>query len=272
MVRRVLDQYPGTMAVGEAWVDDADRLRQYVRADELHLAFNFQLVRARWRADEITASIDHFASVIAGTPAPPCWVLSNHDVRRHVSRYGEGLVGTRRARAAALLQLALPGVAYVYNGDELGLPNVDLPDEVLQDPAWHRSGHTVRGRDACRIPMPWTEGEPPYGFSATAGETWLPMPAGWSPLSAQAQERDPDSMLALYRAAISLRGKHDSFGGGMQWVSAPPGCLAFRRDGGLVCVVNFTNRPVALPGGELLLASVPLVDGQLPGDAAAWLL
>jgi alpha-glucosidase len=271
MVRRVLEEYPGTMAIGEVWVDDAERLRQYVRPDELHLAFNFQLVKAHWRADEFREAIDHFATVIAGTPAPPCWVLSNHDVVRHVSRYGEGLVGTRRARAAALLQLALPGVAYIYNGDELGMPNVELPDEALQDPTWLRSGHTVRGRDAGRLPMPWTEGEPPYGFSPAGRDTWLPMPPGWSPLSVQAQEGDPASMLSLYRTAIALRRKHSGFSGGMSWAEAPEGALAVRRDGGLMCLVNFSNRPVPLPDGELLLTSVPLVDGQLPGDAAAWI-
>jgi alpha-glucosidase len=272
MVRRVLDEYPGTMAVGEIWVDEAERLRQYVRADELHLAFNFKLVQSRWRADELRGAIDHSTAVIAGTPAPYCWVLANHDVVRHVSRYGEGLVGTRRARAAALLELALPGVAFVYNGDELGLPNVELPDEALQDPVWERSGHHARGRDACRIPMPWTVGEPPYGFSPADVDTWLPMPAGWAPLSVQAQESDPDSMLSLYRAAISLRRKHPGFSGDMQWIDVPDGCLAFRRDGGLTCIVNVTNKPVPLPAGDVVLTSVPLVDGELPGDGAAWLV
>ncbi len=272
MVRRVLDEYPGTMAVGEIWVPDAERLRLYVRADELHLAFNFELVKARWRVDELRAAIEYSNEVLAGTPAPACWVLSNHDVIRHVSRYGEGLVGTRRARAAAMLLLALPGVAYVYNGDELGLPNVEPPDETLQDPVWERSGRTVRGRDACRIPMPWTAGEPPYGFSPDGVPTWLPMPPGWSPLAVEAQENDPESMLALYRTAIALRRKEAGFAGELSWLDAPEGCLAFRREGGLVCLLNLTNRPVPLPAGELLLTSVPLVDGHLPGDAAAWLV
>jgi alpha-glucosidase len=260
------------MAVGEIWVPDAERLRLYVRADELHLAFNFELVKARWRGDELRAAIEHSNAVIAGTPSPPCWVLSNHDVVRHVSRYGEGLVGTRRARAAALLLLSLPGVAYVYNGEEVGLPNVEPPDEALQDPVWERSGRTVRGRDACRIPMPWTVGEPPYGFAPDGVDTWLPMPAGWSPLAVAAQETDPESMLSLYRTAISLRRKHAGFNGGLSWSDGmPEGVLAFRRDGGLVCMLNLTNQPVDLPSGDVLLTSAPLVDGRLPGDAAAWL-
>jgi len=272
LLRRVLDEREGVMAVGEVWVQDDERLRRYVRPDELHLSFNFRMVDARWRADELRSAVEHSLAAVRGTGSPPCFVLSNHDIVRHVSRYGDGLVGDRRARAAVLLLLGLPGVAFLYNGEELGLPNVELPDEVLQDPQWVRSGHTERGRDACRIPMPWAEGEPPYGFSPDGVRTWLPMPAGWSPLSVQAQEGDPASMLTLYRTAIETRGKHPGLDGGLEWLDAPQGCLAFRRDGGLAVVVNLTNTPVPLPPGEVLLTSVPLVDGRLPGDAAAWLV
>ena len=172
-----------------------------------------------------------------------------------------------------MLTFALPGVVYVYYGDELGLPNVELPDEVLQDPTWERSEHTVRGRDACRIPMPWTAGEPPYGFSPEPVDTWLPQPAGWSPLAAESQVGVEGSTHTLYKDAIALRKSNDAFSGDMSWVEAPAGCLAFRRDGGLTCLVNFTNHPVALPPHrEVLLTSVPLVDGKLPGDAAAWVV
>jgi alpha-glucosidase len=275
MIRRVLDEYPEAMAVGEVWVRDDDRLRLYIRPDELHLSFNFRSVEARWRADELRSAVEHELHVVAGTRSPPCWVLSNHDVVRHVSRYGEGLVGDRRARAAAMVVLALPGVAYLYNGEELGLPNVELPDEVLQDPTWLRSGRTVRGRDACRIPMPWTVGEPPYGFSPHGADTWLPMPAGWSTLSVEAQEADPASMLALYTAALSLRRKDPALSGDLEWLDMPAGSLAFRREGGMVCVLNTTNSAVDLPAGyapeDVVLASVPLLDGRLAGDAAVWL-
>jgi alpha-glucosidase len=275
MIRRVLDEYPEAMAVGEVWVRDDDRLRLYIRPDELHLSFNFRSVEARWRADELRSAVEHELHVVAGTRSPPCWVLSNHDVVRHVSRYGEGLVGDRRARAAAMVVLALPGVAYLYNGEELGLPNVELPDEVLQDPTWLRSGRTARGRDACRIPMPWTVGEPPYGFSPHGADTWLPMPAGWSTLSVEAQEADPASMLALYTAALSLRRKDPALSGDLEWLDMPAGSLAFRREGGMVCVLNTTNSAVDLPAGyapeDVVLASVPLLDGRLAGDAAVWL-
>ena len=167
------------MAVGEVWVSDDARLAQYLREDELQLAFNFKLLTADWTASDLRDAVTHSLAAVADSPAPACWVLSNHDRPRHVTRYGGGAVGLRRARAAALLQLALPGAVYLYNGDELGMPDVDLPDEALQDPIWERSGHAERGRDACRIPMPWSGSEPSYGFS-TRADTWLPMPEGWA--------------------------------------------------------------------------------------------
>jgi alpha-glucosidase len=277
-IRKVLDDYPGAMAVGEVWVFDTERLRLYLRPDELHLAFDFRMVEARFRADELRSTIENALSTVEGTGSPTTWVLSNHDIVRHVTRYGDGLVGTRRGRAAALLQLALPGVAYLYQGDELSLPSVEPPDEALTDPTWERSGHTQRGRDNCRIPLPWAPGEPPYGFSSnghqdgSSPDTWLPMPAGWSPLAVASQQGVASSTLELYRAALKLRGEHPGFGGGLEFLDAPEGCLAFRRDGGLTCFVNTTNRPVPLPAGELLLTSTQLAaDGRLPGDATAWL-
>ncbi|HEV7872019.1 MAG TPA: alpha-amylase family glycosyl hydrolase, partial [Modestobacter sp.] len=270
-VRTVLDQYPDRMAVGEVWVFDDERLAQYLRPDELHLAFNFRLLTAEWDAEELRSAVDHSLTTVAATPAPACWVLSNHDRPRHVTRYGGGAIGTRRARAAALLQLALPGVAYVYNGDELGMPDVDLPDEVLQDPIWERSGHAERGRDGCRVPVPWSGDEPSYGFSTTP-DTWLPMPAGWGPLTAEAQTGDVDSMLSLYRVALGLRRNSPAFAGSeLQWLPAPAGCLAFRRPGGLVCLLNVSGASVPLPEGRVLLVSEPISDGQLPADSAVWL-
>ena len=198
-------------------------------------------------------------------------MLSNHDRPRHVTRYGGGDLGTRRARAAALLQLALPGAAYLYNGDELGMPDVDLPDEALQDPIWERSGHTERGRDACRIPVPWSGSEPSYGFSSRA-DTWLPMPEGWAALTAAAQAADPASIQSLYRSALALRASSPAFAGeALAWLPAPEGCLAFRRPGGLVCLVNLSGAAIPLPEGRVLLASADVGDGTLPDDTAVWL-
>jgi len=271
-VRTVLDGYPGTMAVGEVWVADDDRLAGYLRPDELHLAFNFKLLTSGWDGAELRTAIDRSLATVASTPAPACWVLSNHDRPRHVTRYGDGALGTRRARAAALLQLALPGAAYVYNGDELGMPDVDLPDEVLQDPIWERSGHTERGRDGCRVPLPWSGDQPPYGFSSS-DDTWLPMPAGWGALTVEAQAADADSMLSLYRVALALRRRSPAFAGDvLSWLPAPDGVLVFRRPGGLVCLVNLSHAAVPLPEGQVLLASEPVVGGQVPVDAAVWLI
>jgi alpha-glucosidase len=270
-IRTVIDAYPGTMAVGEVWVSDDARLAQYLREDELQLAFNFKLLTADWTATDLRDAVTHSLEAVADSPAPACWVLSNHDRPRHVTRYGGGEVGLRRARAAALLQLALPGAVYLYNGDELGMPDVDLPDEALQDPIWERSGHAERGRDACRIPMPWSGSEPSYGFS-TRADTWLPMPEGWGGLTAEAQAGDPSSIQSLYRAALALRASSPLFAGdGLDWLPAPEGCLAFRRPGGLVCLVNVSAAPVPLPEGRVLLASTALAGDVLPTDAAVWL-
>lgn len=218
-------------------------------------------------------AIEHSLSAVASVGASPTWTLSNHDVVRQVTRYGGGDTGARRARAMVLVELALPGVVFLYNGEELGLPNVDLPDEVLQDPVWERSGRTERGRDGCRVPLPWEGSAPPFAFGPSA-RTWLPQPADWAALTVEAQLEDADSMLSLYRAALELRRHRAEFSGDtIEWYGAPEGCLAFRlTDGGLVCALNTSDEAVPMPPGEVLLSSVPLVDGALPPDAAAWLV
>lgn len=271
MIRRILNEYPERMAVGEVWVGNDERRRRYVRSDELHLAFDFALAEVTWAEPELRRAIASGLHSVTGTPAPPCWVLSNHDVIRHVTRYGGGELGARRGRAAALIELALPGVAYIYQGDELSLPNVELPDSVLQDPVWERSGHTERGRDGCRVPLPWSGEQPPFGFSPPSVATWLPQPAEWGQLTVDRQENDPQSTLNLYRAALRLRHESPAIRGAFLWLDAPPSCLAFGRESGLRCLVNFGQQPVPLPPGEVLLTSSPLVDGALPADTAVWL-
>jgi alpha-glucosidase len=146
-----------------------------------------------------------------------------------------------------------------------------MPDEALQDPIWFRSGGAERGRDACRIPVPWSGTEPPYGFS-TGTDTWLPMPEGWADLTAEAQAARPASMQSLYRAALALRSSSPAFAGeGLEWLPAPDGCLVFRRAGGLVCLLNLSGTAVPLPEGRVMLASAPLEAGSVPGDTAVWL-
>ncbi|PRX02062.1 UNVERIFIED_ORG: alpha-glucosidase [Actinomadura viridilutea] len=290
--RRVSDAYPGErIFVAEAWVANPQRLSRYVRADELHTAFNFDFLRAPWDAARLREVVDSTLGALTEVGAPATWVLSNHDVVRHVTRYGRehtesrGPVhdpgdsldlerGTRRARAAALLMLALPGGAYIYQGEELGLPEVeDIPEDRLQDPVWERSGHTRRGRDGCRVPLPWSGDAPPYGFSGEDVEPWLPQPESWKALSVERQTGDPASMLELYRSALRLRRENPALGDGdMRWNPAPDGVLSFSRDPGFTCVVNVSGEPCDLPAGaEVLLASGDLVDGRLPADTAVWL-
>ncbi|MFN2517567.1 MAG: alpha-amylase family glycosyl hydrolase, partial [Jatrophihabitantaceae bacterium] len=271
MFRRVLDSYPGErMAVGEAWVPDPARLARYVRADELNLAFNFELVAAGWGATTFRDAIQRSLQSMSGVGAPCTWVLANHDVIRAATRYGGGSLGVARARAAALMQLSLPGAAYVYNGDELGLDNVELPDSALQDPTWQRSGHTERGRDGERVPLPWTGTSPPFGFTS-AMASWLPMPSKWAALTVSMQEADPDSTLLVYRHALALRrATADLRDGGFEWLSAPPQCLAYRR-GSVGVMLNAGSSAVPLPAGEVLLASGPLPEGTLPANTAVWL-
>lgn len=271
MFRRVIDSYPNRMAVGEAWVPDDERLAHYVRGDELHLTFNFRLIKAEWSAKEFSDAIELSLSAMAGVGAPCTWVLSNHDVTRHTTRYGGGELGAARGRAAALVTLSLPGAVYVYNGDELGLENVDLPDEVLQDPTWERSGHTERGRDGERVPMPWQGTEPPFGFGSS-DQSWLPMPPSWSALTVEAQQADPDSTLSLYRQALELRRSLPELSGSeFRWQDAPEGCLAYRRGPNLIIALNASDFAVPMPAGKIILSSGPVGQDELPANTAVWL-
>lgn len=289
--RAIADSYEGTrVLVGEVWVPDASRFAAYLRPDEMHTAFNFDFMTRPWRAGELRASIDLMLAAHAPVGAPSTWVLSNHDVTRPVTRYGRDdtsfafakkrfgtptdlELGTRRARAAALLSAALPGSLYLYQGDELGLPEVELPREVLEDPMHFRSGGVDPGRDGCRVPLPWRGTTAPFGFSPDGAAPWLPQPADWASLTVQAQQADPSSMLWLYRQALRLRKREVALGdGAMSWIDAGADVLCFRRGDDLVVVTNLGPAPVALPDHEsILLASAPLEAGLLPGDATAWL-
>lgn len=273
--RRILDSYPGgRIAVAEAWATGPEDLARYVRPDELHQAFNFAWLKAPWSAAAFREVVDDSLAATSLVGATTTWVMSSHDEPRHVTRYGGGVIGLRRARAAALTTLALPGSAYVYQGEELGLPEVtDLPDAALQDPIWRRSGYRRRGRDGCRVPIPWNGERPPYGFTRDGVRPWLPMPEGWATLSATTQARDPASTLSLYRSALRLRRDHPALGdGAMRWVDMPEAAVAFAREPGFLCVLNCGDRPVRLPRHRrVLLASGGLDDNRLPANAAAWL-
>jgi alpha-glucosidase len=293
--RTIADSYPGTrVLVGEVWVPDIARFTHYLRPDEMHTAFNFDFLARPWGAASFRESIASTLSAHAPVGAPSTWVLSNHDVTRPVTRYGredtafaflkkrfgvptDPELGLHRARAAALLVAALPGSLYIYQGDELGLPEVeDLPRELIEDPMHFRSGGVDPGRDGCRVPLPWSGEEAPFGFSPPDTTTWLPQPEAWRTLTVEAQERDPHSTLNLYRAALKLRRELPELGDGPLewWEDAVPGAtdvLAFRRSARFACVVNTGDDDVPLPAGwTVLLSSMP-TSGSLPGNAAVWL-
>ncbi|WP_314172559.1 glycoside hydrolase family 13 protein [Streptomyces winkii] len=269
--RRVLEEYPGErIGVAEAWTPNSERTALYVREDELHQAFNFHYLQTGWDSGALRDVVTESLEAMRPVGAPATWVLSNHDVVRHRTRLGGGLP---RARAAALLMLALPGSAYVYQGEELGLPEVaELPDEARQDPSFFRDNGQDGLRDGCRVPLPWERDGSSYGFGT--GGSWLPQPDGWGELSVAAQTGDPDSTLELYRTALRLRREHPALGAGesVEWLPAPDGVLAFRR-GDFVCTANTGGRPAELHGitGQLLLASGPYDgEGPLPADTTAW--
>jgi alpha-glucosidase len=190
-------------------------------------------------------------------------VFENHDVTRLPTRYGGGEVGRRRARAALLLLFGLPGTSFTYEGQELGLEEVDVPEAARQDPIFFRTNGGRIGRDGCRVPIPWGTEAPAFGFSD--GEPWLPMPQGWGSASVEAQTGEPGSTLELYRAAIRLRPRGDDFA----WRESPKGTMIFDR-GDLTCIVNFDGAELELPEGELVLASEPGITTTLPPDTAAW--
>jgi alpha-glucosidase len=287
--RAVLDACDrDVMMVAEAWVLP-ESLPLYLRPDEYHQSFNFDFLTTPWDRDAAVEAIDRAVTAAAAVGSTPTWTLSNHDVMRHASRYGlpadvnwrtwpvtgpAGLLdeelGLRRARAASLLLMALPGSVYLYQGEELGLPEVwDLPAEVLDDPVWENSGHTQKGRDGCRVPLPWTVSGPSFGFGS--GDAWLPQPARFAEFSVEAQSGADGSTLELYRTALGARREHLMGDEGFVWLDLGPEVLAFERGDGTRCVVNFGAAPCELPAGQVLVSSEPLVDGRLGTDTAVWL-
>jgi len=295
----LLAEYPGDRVLcAEAWVGPLSKMALWVRPDEFHQAFNFDYMFAGWTARDQRRVIDESIAAFGGVGAPPTWVLSNHDVIRHASRLalgadspqGDGIgprskgkpdpvLGLRRARAATALMLALPGGAYLYQGEELGLPEViDIPDSARQDPTWFRTKGRKYGRDGCRVPIPWEASAPAYGFSPS-GASWLPQPAEWSALARDVQAGDPASTLSLYERALRERKARGLGAGSVDWLPE------FRRSGTVVAfrnravtvVANLGRRSVTLPEGRILLESAPTYIGangrrMLPSDATAWLL
>ncbi len=304
--RRVAAEYADTPAgerifIAEANADPLDKLVRYVGPGQLHSTFNFDHLWCAWDAPSLRAMIDRSLAAHRAVGAPATWVLGNHDQTRVATRYGKPItgrrftstgvdprdqyvfaehlfplpvdieLGRRRARAAALLEFALPGGCYVYQGEELGLEEVeDLPAEARQDPSFFRTGGQTPGRDGCRVPLPWSGDRPPYGFGDDG--SWLPQPAGWAALTAAAQSSDPDSTLALYRTALGIRRTHPALGDGtLTWLDAPAQVLHFTRKPEFGCLVNLSGEVVALPEGvAILVASAPVIDGRVEPETAVW--
>ena len=288
--RAVFNEYdPPRTAVAEAFAR-SERRALYARPTGLGQAFNFDLLKADFDAAQFRKVITFCLAEAVRVGSSSTWVLSNHDVVRHTSRYAlptdvnldewlmsdgvlplaDEISGLRRARAATLLMLALPGSSYLYQGEELGLHEVsDLPTSALQDPIWHRTLNTKKGRDGCRVPMPWTDEGDSYGFSS--GPSWLPQPAGFSAYAVSAQSGQPDSTLAMYREALRIRRQLQG-AEELMWVPTDdPEVLHFVRPGGWHCVTNFGTEPVSLPAGVVRVSSGPLSGGRLPGESTAWL-
>ncbi|WP_460776569.1 glycoside hydrolase family 13 protein [Microbacterium sp. GXF7504] len=300
--RRLFDEYdPPRTAVAEAWVANAERRARYAAPTSLGQAFNFDLLNADFDAAQFRAVVTDNLAQVAASGSSSTWVLSNHDSVRHASRYGlpplggrtdkkqgvewilagapaDGVdlaLGLRRARAATLFMLALPGSAYLYQGEELGLHEVgDLPPEARQDPAYLRCvgqdgwSFDGLGRDGCRVPLPWTRGGSSFGFGDDGA--WLPQPTWFGDVAVEAENGVPGSTLELYRDALRLRrelqGAED-----LVWDEAAASVLSFTRPGGWRTVTNFGDDPVPLPDGEVLLASAPVEAGRLPAATTVWL-
>lgn len=288
--RAVFDEYtPPRVAVAEATVH-AERRAQYATAEELGQAFDFDLLETPWDAHAYQHTIAHSLDVAQQSHSSSTWALSNHDVVRHASRFGlpqdtdlnqwllgQGLdpvedraTGGHRARAATMLLLALPGSTYLYQGEELGLPEVaDLPADVLQDPIWIRDGGARKGRDGCRVPLPWAMEGPSLGFGD--GGAHLPMPSWFADYSVQAQDGVAGSSLELYRAALHLR-RILQTAESVTWRDGGEGVVWFTRDNGWNCFTNFGPDAVPLPPGEVVLTTRALDDGRLSADATVWFL
>ncbi|MCW2807299.1 MAG: glycoside hydrolase family 13 protein, partial [Marmoricola sp.] len=288
--RRLTDSYAvagedaDRILCAEAWVVPADALAAYVRPDELHQSFNFAFLMSPWIASALKQEIKASLEAVAEIRSPQTWVLSNHDVVRHASRLGyepvpgplrlsgigaddpqpDAEVGLRRARAATTVMLALPGSAYLYQGEELGLPEATrLPDEARQDPTWERSGHTSRGRDGCRVPIPWERDAPSYGFGPSE-KAWLPQPEVYGELAADRQTGVPGSTLELYRRLLRLRREHRPGRGELSWVDLGEGVLAFDVTGvtgpGIRVIANVDRDRLPLPDGAEILAASGEID------------
>lgn len=305
---KVLQEYSGDrMLVAEAWVEPASRLARYVREDEMHQAFNFDFLLAGWDAPQMAVSIVESLKAASSVGAPSTWVLSNHDTVRHPTRFGlkdpttfpkgisgddeqpDEALGLSRGRAGTMIMLALPGSAYIYQGEELGVPeHTTLAAEVRQDPSFFRTGGKESGRDGARVPLPWVADAPGYGFGDHAAgngkpkaepgaEPWLPQPDSFAAYAADQQIGAAGSTYELYRSLLELRGQYRLGTGRLIWskFNAPDdGILSF-SNGELLVLANMGTETAPLPAGYVVLIASEVeaaANGQLRANAAVWLV
>lgn len=293
--RSVLDEYDGDRVLcAEAWVYPLSAVAKWVRPDEMHQAFNFAYLGTDWNAGELRSVIDESIEAFSAVGAPSTWVLSNHDVVRHATRLaltadipqGDGVgpdtpgkpdpvVGLRRARAATMVMLALPGSAYLYQGEELGLPeHTELPDDARRDPTWFRTNGEKYGRDGCRVPIPWEPDAPAFGFNST-GASWLPQPDEWAHYARDTQRGVPGSTLELYRRGLELRRVHALGASRIHWLDGLGDDVLAFRSGDIVVIANTSTTAVTLDEryaeGTVLLETSERPSGSLPPDTTVWL-
>jgi alpha-glucosidase len=293
--RAILDSYPGDRAMcGEAYVLPLSFMALWVRSDEFQQTFNFRFLNSEWNAQTLFENINESFQAFDSVGAPSTWVLNNHDVLRHASRFGglhikptdsDGVgpndpqpdreLGLRRARGATLFMLGLAGSAYIYQGEELGLPeHTTLAPEFRQDPTFFRTGGKRVGRDGCRVPLPWEAGiGAANGFNAT-GAAWLPQPDVYAEYSRDRQVGVEGSTLELYKQALRLRKEHKLGEGSFNWLNdfVGPSTLGY-QNGKILVIHNFGHQPVELPAGEIIASSLHgmKTGHHLAADQTVWL-
>ena len=289
--RSVLDEYDDRAMCAEAWVMPLSRMAKWVRPDEYHQTFNFGYLDCPWDATKLRSVIDESLAAFGGVGAPSTWVLSNHDVVRHTSRFGltenppqgQGIgpehkqpnekLGLRRARAASAFMLGLPGGAYLYQGEELGLPeHSTLEHRYRQDPTYFRTNGEKVGRDGCRVPIPWEHDKPSFGFGEAAS-TWLPQPNVFAKYARDVQEGVEGSTLELYKKLLQIRKDYSLGSGELHWLEPLCGdsSIAFENNG--VLIISNLGEPMSLPSGEILVSTQTglMASGQLETDQTAWI-
>ncbi|MFZ9628117.1 MAG: glycoside hydrolase family 13 protein [Ilumatobacteraceae bacterium] len=304
--RHVIDEYERThpgrqlVTVSEAYTPGKpELLLKFVEPDQFHQSFCFDLLLAPWHRDLIFRAVDDVHRVLGAAGASLTWTLNNHDAQRSVTRYGRAdahlpeswtgnnlvytgapvdlAVGTRRARAMIAFVAGLPGSLYLYQGEELGLPEVlDIPDDRREDPIFFQTEGREIGRDGCRVPMPWTDdASTAFGFSPVAAEPWLPQPIDWGRYAAAHQVDDPSSMLSLYREVMAGR-RTLTHAAPLEWLPRTiDGVLGYVR-GDVAVVLNVSQRQQSIealgtPFTAVVIASdAAATTTSLPPDSAAW--